>query len=254
MASWVPASRIKGLFSSPAEDEPPPIPPDDEPPPPPNEATSAAISSEATTDSSSVASKAMGLAASLAKHGKAAAQLVAKQAERTKLVNVNLPAAYQSLGRHIHGTGNYRDEFPDVYQKIEGLLKDITTHSAAAPRAEGFAAKANAAVKATTDMAHVQTLKLKVNHALADLGKAAFEKCREKSGPAEVVQPIIALHARIKKLDAEIGQLSQPQPGQLFSPKRIAIGGVAVAVVAVLILVAAPFSGTLQRHAHQGRL
>ena len=40
-------------------------------------------------------------------------------------------------------------------------------------------------------MAQVQSLKLKLNHAFAELGKAAFEKHGEGSGPAEVVQPVV---------------------------------------------------------------
>ncbi len=47
MAAWLPASRIKGLFSLPADDEPPPIPSDDEPPPiPPDDEPSPTAKNE----------------------------------------------------------------------------------------------------------------------------------------------------------------------------------------------------------------
>ena len=123
MASWAAASSIEGLpFPSHAASEPPPLPfgdatsPHSGPPP---------VPASTKNDFSGAASKAKGLVASLAQRGKAVAQLVAKQAERTKLVNVTLPAAYQALGRHIHKEGRFRDEFPEVYKKIDGLLAQI---------------------------------------------------------------------------------------------------------------------------------
>jgi hypothetical protein len=184
-----------------------------------------------------MADKAKEMAASLLSKGKAAAQLVAKQAERTKFANITLPNAYQALGKHVHNAGAFRDDLGDIYQKIDCLLKDIEAHSTPGAKAEGFAEKAKAVAKATQDMAHVQSLQLKANRAFTELGTAAFEKHGEASGPTEAVQPVVDARARLEKLDSEISQLSQTQTGQIITPKRIAIGGLGVVVLALLFLV-----------------
>ena len=240
MAAWMPASEHDWLFPpSPADaDAPSPLTPDDSPPTLPKRDTSQRITA-----------KAKEMAALLASKGKAAAQLVAKQAERTKLVNLTLPAAYQALGKHVHAAGVLRDEFGDLFHKIDGLLKDIEAHSVATPKAEGFAEKARATAKAAQDLAQVQSLKLKLSRTFADLGKAAFEKHGEESGPAEVVHPVAIARTRLEKLDAEIARLSQAQPGQVLTPKRIAIGGFAIAALAVLLLARGMFSSAGKHHA-----
>jgi len=67
-----------------------------------------------TSDNSqkSFGQKAKGAFNAFAASAKAAAQLTAKQAERTKITNVTLPHAYRELGKDIHATGRYRDQFP----------------------------------------------------------------------------------------------------------------------------------------------
>ncbi len=243
MASWAAASSVEGIaFPSSAASEPPPLPfdnaasPHGGPPP---------VPARRKIDFSGATSKAKGFAASLAKRGKAAAQLVAKQAERTKLVNVSLPAVYQALGRHIHGEGRFRDEFPEIHKQIDGLLAEIAklqTQAANAPKAEGLSAKAKALANTTKDIAQTQAVKLKLNHAFAELGKAVFEKHGNESGPEAVVRPLLAYRARVEKLDSEIKGLSQSQPGQIVTPKRLAIGGVCVAAAVVLLLLRSVFS------------
>ncbi len=243
MAAWMAASAVEALIPKPSVPEPPPIPLQDFqlPPIPPKDFL------PPPEPRSSAGNKVGKLIASLAKRGKAAAQLVAKQAVRTKLLNVNLPAAYQALGKQIHGTGNYRDEFPEVFKRLDDALAAIAalkTNSATAPKAEGFAAKAKAAANATTDMAHAQTLKLKLNHLFAELGKAAFEKHGNDSGPEEVVCPVLDCRARIGELDAEIKSLSQSEPGQMITPTRLAIGGLCIAAIVILLVIRSMFSGT----------
>ena len=57
--------------------------------------------------------------------------------------------AYQALGKHVHDEGAFRDDLGDIYQKIDGLLKDIEAHSTSDTKAEGFAEKAKAVAKAS---------------------------------------------------------------------------------------------------------
>ena len=237
MAAWQAVSQIPGLFPFVASDEPPPIPSDPSPPPLPQETTP--------LPKTSMATKARQLMASLGGKGKAAAQLVAKQAERTKLSNVTLPSAFRAFGAHVYGDGTFRADFADIYQRLDGHVAQIKTLQTPSVKAEGFAQKAKAVAKAANDTVHAQALKLKVNHAYADLGKAVFEKHGEKSVPAELLQPILNARAGLDTLDAAIRQLSQSQPGQVLSPKRIVVGGVALAVLVLgLIATKAIFLGS----------
>ena len=264
MASWAAASEIEGLIPEPVQGGPPPLPWDSAAPsadePPPSEGVDDALSFLESSSRKSASNtlpvgtsapppaahrthdwvtKTKAAVSAAAQRGKAAAQLVAKQAERTKLVNVTLPAMYLALGRHIHKEGCFRDEFPEVYKKIDGLLAQIAAlqpHAANAAKVEGLSAKAKAAAKATSDMAQTQAVKLKLNHALTELGKAVFEKHAEQSAPAEVVGPIVNCRARIKKLDAEIADLSKAQIGQILTPKRIVFAGGVISVLLLLFL------------------
>jgi len=90
-------------------------------------------------------------AKALASRTRTAGQLVAKQAERTKLLQVTLPSHYRALGKHLYEDGSRRDEFATEFQAVDGLVEQIKTiHSRSAdePKAEGFTAKTKAAAKA----------------------------------------------------------------------------------------------------------
>ena len=182
------------------------------------------------------ASKAKSIAASVASRGKAAAQLIAKQAERTKLTTINLPSAYQALGKHIYSSGAHRAVFPGQHQQIDGLaneIKAIQGRSATHPKAEGIAAKAKVAATATKDVAQAKALQMKLNHALGELGMAVFDKQGSQSGPDELTRPLAESLSRLRTLDGELQQLSHAQAGQIVTPKRIVVGG---AVLVVLIV------------------
>jgi hypothetical protein len=190
--------------------------------------------------------KAKRITASLVSRGKEAAHLVARQAERTKLATVTLPNAYYALGQHVYAGGGFRTELADIYQNIDGTLNDIKglqSHTGNEPKAAGIAGKAKAAAEATKDMAQVQMLKRKANHAVGELGNAAFERFGEQSGPAELVCPITDCRSRIAKLNAEVCQLSQSHSGQIVTPKRIAIAGVALVTLLVFLVL-----GNLGKH------
>ncbi len=159
---------------------------------------------------SETGNKAKGLAASLLSRGKEAAQLAVKQAERTKITTINLPSSYQALGKHVYKSGSHRNDLTTPFQQIDGFLNEIKTiqaRSASQPKAAGIADKAAAAAKATKDAAQVKVLQMKANHAVGQLGKAAFETYGEQSGPQELVRPITDLLARVAALDGELSKL-----------------------------------------------
>ena len=150
-----------------------------------------------------VVGKMKGLALSLAARSKAAGQFAAKQAERAKLTQITLPNAYRPLGRHIHGASSFRADFGDIYARIETLLTEIAILSAEKRKVQGFAEKAKAVAKAAKDKTQIKALHIMVNRAYAELGKAAFEKHGDKSGPTELVKPILDCRARLEELAAE---------------------------------------------------
>jgi hypothetical protein len=147
--------------------------------------------------------KAKTLVLSLAAKSKAAGQLAAKQAERAKLTQIALPNAYRPLGKHIHGAGSFRADFQDIYARIDTLLTEISILSAEKPKVQGFAEKAKAVAKAAKDKTQIKALNIMVNRACTELGKAAFEKHGDKSGPAELVRPILDCRGRLEELAAE---------------------------------------------------
>jgi hypothetical protein len=205
MAQWTEAGQVKGLFPEAPVGAPPPLPLP--------QSAAAAEPVEVAQDAGHGGSparpamdKAKEVANTLADKGKAAARYVARQAERTKLVNMTLPAAYLALGRHIYSSGRSQTEFPDLHQKVaafSGEIEGIEAKAAAQPKAEGFIAKAKAAARAAQDMVQIQSLRVKGNRALTDLGKAAFEKIGPAAGPDELVRPIAEARDRVAALDAE---------------------------------------------------
>ena len=216
-------------------DDVPPIPPE-EPPPIPAEPP------PLPEQPKDLGTKAKELAGSLAKRGKAAGQLIAKQAERTKLLKITLPGLCYALGKHIYAEGKFRDEFPANYQTIDSLseqIKAVETWSSGAPGPNDFMALAKATGKSAKGSVQVKALTMKLSHDLTELGKTVFERHGEQSGPEQLAQPTVAAQARVAVLDADIGQLSQANQGQMLTPKRIAIGGVALVCIVCLLVMAA---------------
>ena len=138
----------------------------------------------------------------------AAAQIVGKQAARFWLIHLSLPIAYRRLGRHILGEWGYRDEFPDVYQRLDTCLSAIAALQAKPadePEADGAAFQAIR--NGSANCVHAQAIKLTVAHAERELGQAAFDKHGEASGPPNLIQPIVGRRTRLQCIDREIGQL-----------------------------------------------
>lgn len=278
MASWEQAGRFDWLFASQATK--PPVPPPNEPRPQPVEPSAPAsqpwyvkmaqaqhtgrpASEEATVKQLSAPVQAppqkptspaadklnaagrqgKAVPLSLAGRSKSAAQLVAKQAERTKLTQITLPNAYRAVGKHVHAGGRFRPDFADAYGRIDALLADIAKLTAMGPAVEGFKGKAKAAAQAAKNKTHAQALHLKLNHEYTELGRAAFDKHGDRSGPPDVVKPIIDCRARLETLAAEMVELSKSAPGTVLTPKRILIGGLAVAALLLIVVAKVTFFG-----------
>lgn len=262
VADWVPASKLTGLFpqlhvagadqkrppavtstssaapsfESSAQRPTPPFSRDSTPTPPRTESAS--------RSAARLFEQVKAGAADFASKAKAAAQLTAKQAERTKIARFNLPAAFVELGKNVHSTASHRQEFATLYEAIDALLRDIEAveaHASIQPKAKGVADKAKAAAGAAKDIGQIKALQLRAWHSYSELGKAAFEKYGERCGPQQLVQPIQEALSRQALLDAEIAKLSESPPGQIISPKRLAVGGLAAAACLALFLLSSLF-------------
>ena len=173
----------------------------------------------------------------LAASAKAAAQLAAKQAARTKLTNVTLPHAYRELGKDIHATGRYRDQFPEEFAKADELKEEIAGLRQAAPDKEGeaksFTDRAKETAGKARDAAHAKKLEVELNSVLRKLGRAAFEKLGADSGSPELVAPIEECQQRLATLDAEIQAIDSNTASGVLTPRRLLVGA---GVLTVLVL------------------
>ncbi len=188
--------------------------------------------------------KAKGAAANVAANAKAAAQIAGKQAEHGKLTQMTLPSAYSALGKDIHGAGRFRDEFGDLFTKMEGLLGKIQSLKQAHPASDQpqkFTDRAKAAAGHAMDLTKAKAVEMEANGILRELGKRAYEKLGENAGAANLVQPIAQALARLETLDREIKALSESHAGGFLTPKRLLVGGGTVIALVVLLAVGSMF-------------
>ena len=170
---------------------------------------------------------------------KAAARLAAKQAERTKLSNVTLPHAYRQLGKDIHATGSFRDQFPEEFAKADELKAKIAGLRQAAPErdveSKSFKDRAKETAGKAKDAAHAKTLGVELNSVLRKLGKSAYETLGKDGGSPEVVTPIEECQHRIAVLDAEMQAIDNNAASGILTPRRLLVGVGALAAIVFLL-------------------
>jgi len=175
---------------------------------------------------------------SLLSTAKSVAQLAAKQAEKTKLTTITLPAQYQPLGKHCYELQQHRTEFSDLFQKLDAIrsqLANIAKSSEGKPTPQSLGDKAKATAGKAMNAAQSQKLSMQQASLFGALGKAVYEAHGNNSGPSNLTTPIAASLSRLAVLDADISRLSSEGKGSWITPKRLAIAG---AVAACLFVVA----------------
>lgn len=185
-------------------------------------------------------------ASNFAANAKAAGHIAAKQSERVKITQVTLPNAYLAMGTDIHGDARFREEFGDRYAKADDLLARIAKLREAQPapsEPQKLTDRAKATAGHAKDWTTAKALEVQVHSVLRELGKSAFEKHGDQSGPSHLTAPIADCLSRIAALDAEISQISESHQGEFLTPKRVLVGGVAVCGLVVLLIVGSMFSG-----------
>jgi antitoxin component YwqK of YwqJK toxin-antitoxin module len=235
MASWVSASKISGLFAPRSTPAVPTRPPVQQSTVPADSTTSSAKNTDP-----SLLERAKAGAADLASKAKAAAQLAARQAEKTKIVQITLPGAYQVLGKHLHSQGQLRAEFAKSFETIDAYVRQLQSVQAATagrPSAQGVGEKAKAMAFATKEMAESKAIQMRLSQAFAELGRMAFEKRAAQSGPDALIRPILSCHSRITDLDRQIGNLEAAYKGRWITPRRLAVAGVVVLVLGAFLVV-----------------
>ena len=191
MEDWKPASNIKGLFTQPvASSGPPPVP-------------KAPIKHQ----KESIPEKTGINVTALAK----------KQAERTKLKTVKLPALYSAIGKQILGDKSMKEEFPEFFKdanqiksQIAGLKKRVEEREAG----ENFSDKAKSLALTAKDQTEIQARKVQGSRLATKVGKYAFANKRELADPSMVANVEENLQ-RIDVLNGEIEALSKSAGGLL---------------------------------------
>ena len=245
MTEWKPAASVKGLFGSPTV-SPPPIPQSVVAPPP----VAPIVATPASQGEPSAAGRKSSAMSSFISTAKAAAQLAAKQAEKTKLTTITLPSAHRALGQESFATRKQQAEFPELFQQLDSIqneLAGIANQQAAHPAPQSFGDKAKATAGKAMQAAQSQKLSMQQASLLGSLGKAVYEKHQTTSGTHQVVDPIRDALARLSTLEAEIADLSSQGKGSWITPKRLAVGG----VVAIPLVLLSVFAGGLGSKNHE---
>lgn len=168
---------------------------------------------------------------------KSAGSLVAKTAERTKLVTITLPRAYGELGKAVYKDSGPRGDFPDLFQAIDALLaerKKVKEQATARPAATTLADKAKRVAADAADLAKGKAIDLQVLQAFARLGEAVYQRNGEQAGPADLIGGIARVLARRDELDRETAAINNTAKGSWLTPKRIVVGiGVLIGLAAL---------------------
>jgi len=171
----------------------------------------------------------------------AAARLVARQAERTKLASITLPAAYRALGRDCVQQKRHLDWVPDLVKQLrmlQGELRTLAEADKGKPVAQSLADKAKGAGKQAVDLARRKQLEVQRDSVMAKIGEAIHSEYGEASGSEELVASIRAAVSRLSEVNAEILRLSEAENGSWLTPKRMLLAGAGMGMLCLLIAVA----------------
>lgn len=158
---------------------------------------------------------------------RAAGSLLAKKAERTKLVTVTLPRAYADLGKSVYKDDALRAGFAELFRGIDELLtqrKQINDAGKARSAGSGLADKARKAAADATDLARSKAIDFQSFQAFAKLGEAVFQQHKDDAGLANTIKPIAVAAGRRDQLDRETASIQRDSKGHWLTPKRIAWG------------------------------
>lgn len=176
--------------------------------------------------------------ATVAERTQAMALLATRIAERSKLVQIDLPRACQAIGRKSYETGEDRDEFQELFNRVDSLLqgRDAVDQLASGRKPQdGFAGRVRAAANGAIDFAQSKSFEFGLSKAYAELGEAIFGRLGVNPGRVDDFDSVRQLHARLNELNSEIDRLSQESQRHWISWKHVAVVTVLVLTFAILI-------------------
>lgn len=171
----------------------------------------------------------------LTEESKAAGQLAAKHAERWKLEQTTLRAAYLLLGQSVRRENRYRAELARWHERLDELAAQISGLRQSPPPDREFPSlwdKARTASAHAAAAPRIEALSIRAKQLLRELGKAAFERHGAQAAPDAFVRPLRSALDHYDALTRDIDRLSRTPPGRLISPRRAAAQSIRAATLA----------------------
>ena len=231
---WRQAGTVKGLFGAVRSEAPVPSPlPQSKaeapfvsvpPPLPSSPANRQAVSTPHPSTAKAVETMQAGLT-DIMSTAKQAKDLAAAHARKTQITQMTLPKAYLTLGKDVFVGERFREEFSDLFQRINTANDEIAKVAATTKeRPQATDLKGKLQTGAAQLMAQGQTTKLGYQREslVRELGKKAFESHGTAAGSPELVSPITSAKEEIARLDEQIAGLSSGKQGSIWQRLPIA--------------------------------
>jgi hypothetical protein len=168
-----------------------------------------------------------------------AAQLAQKQAALATLHNVTFPKLFHAIGKRIITVEKLPVDLEEYRSQIRELERVTSARPEVVPEqsVDGFAAKAKhlaqKAAKKASQAATVAAANVRIQSAYVAMGQRAVSEYGEKAVPESLRAQLSELNKQQASLTAEIQSLKARPGWGVFSPSRLAIGGLGVTVLLV---------------------
>jgi len=171
------------------------------------------------------------------KTSKAAIELASKQVVKIKLTTFTLPSLYRPLGEYCYNSALSRSDFQSQFEQIDKVKAElaITNQQTLPPIQPSLITKLKALLTKVTKAAQSRMLLRKQSLLFTNLGKVAFEKQGESSGPENLAAPVRDALGRLQSLESTISAINSQNKGDWVTPKRLAIAGVALLLLVSLV-------------------
>ena len=171
------------------------------------------------------------------KISKAAIELVIKQVVKIKLTSFTLPSLYRPLGEYCYNSALSRTDFSSQFEQIDKVKAElaITNQQTPPPIQPSLITKLKALLIKVTKAAQSRMLLRKQSLLFTNLGKVAFEKQGESSGPINLAAPVRDALGRLQSLESTISAINSQNKGDWVTPKRLAIAGVVLLLLVGLV-------------------
>jgi len=171
------------------------------------------------------------------KTSKAAIELISKQVVKINLTTFTLPSLYRPLGEYCYNSALSRTDFQSQFEQIDKVKAElaITNQQTPPPIQPSFITKLKALLTKVTKAAQSRMLLRKQSLLFTNLGKVAFEKQGESSGPENLAAPVRDALGQLQSLESTISAINSQNKGDWVTPKRLAIAGVAILLLVSLV-------------------